>query len=67
MDRTSTGTEGRDEFTAEELLDLQRQLACLARETRDYPLECAVGSMDLLFESRDDIEILLDSLATHEA
>jgi hypothetical protein len=67
MDRTSTASDGRNEFTADELRELQRQLACLAAEARDYPLEYAVGSMDLLFESRDDIEILLDSLAAHEA
>lgn len=67
MDRTSTVTNGCDEFTADELRELQRQLACLAREARDYPLEYAVGSIDLLFESRDDIEILLDSLAAHDA
>jgi hypothetical protein len=67
MDRTSTGTEGRDEFTADQLSTFRQQLALLARETKEYPLECAVGSYDLLFESRDDIEMILDSLAEGSA
>ncbi len=62
MDRTSTGTEGRDEFTADELSALRQQLTSLARETKEYPLECEVGSFAVLFESRDDIELLLDNL-----
>ena len=62
MDRTSTGTEGREEFTADQMKALRRQLAVLVQETKEYPLECAVGSYDLLFESRDDIEMILDSL-----
>ena len=42
---------------------MQAQLASLAEETTDYPLECSLGAYDLLFESRDDIEVLLDSLS----
>jgi len=41
---------------------IQSQLETLAHLTKDYPLECSVGTYDLLFESRDDIEILLESL-----
>jgi len=67
MDTMSTGTEGHDEFTADELMIVRQQLASLARETKTFPLECAVGSFDLLFESRDDIETLLDSLAVDSA
>jgi hypothetical protein len=62
METTSTATDGRDEFSDDELRALRRQLASLVSETKDYPLECAVGSFDLLFESRDDIEMILDTL-----
>ncbi len=62
MDRTTTGTEGHDELNADQLRALRRQLASLVQETKEYPLECAVGSFDLLFESRDDIEMILDAL-----
>ena len=30
---------------------------------RAYPLECSLGSMELLFESRQDIEVLVRTLA----
>jgi len=30
--------------------------------TKNYPLECSLGAYELLFESRDDIEILIESL-----
>jgi hypothetical protein len=30
--------------------------------TRDYPLECSLGTCDFLFESRDEIQTLLESL-----
>ncbi len=46
-----------------ELESFQSRLASLAQETTDYPLECSIGSYELLFESRDDIEIILDSLS----
>ena len=52
----------RQEHSADELLALQSQLASLAEETKDYPLECSLGAYELLFESRDDIEIVLDHL-----
>jgi hypothetical protein len=41
---------------------IQTQLETLAHATTDYPLECSLGTYDFLFESRDDIEVLLDSL-----
>ena len=63
MDRTSTDMDGRDEFTADELESFRQQLTMLARETKEYPLACAVGNYALLFESRDDIEVILDNLA----
>jgi hypothetical protein len=41
---------------------IQLQLETLAHLTNDYPLECSLGTYDFLFESRNDIEILRDSL-----
>jgi hypothetical protein len=46
-----------------ELESFQSRLASLALETTDYPLECSLGTYELLFESRDDIEIILDNLS----
>ena len=46
-----------------ELESFQSRLASLAQETTDYPLECSLGTYELLFESRDDIEIILDNLS----
>ena len=46
-----------------ELESFQSRLASLAQETTSYPLECSLGSYELLFESRDDIEIVLDNLS----
>jgi hypothetical protein len=34
----------------------------LAQKTRDFPLECSLGTCDFLFESRDEIQTLLESL-----
>ncbi len=52
----------QDNLGADELEALQSQLASLAEETTDYPLECSLGAYQLLFESRDDIEVILDNL-----
>jgi hypothetical protein len=35
----------------------------LVRMTTDYPLECSLGTCDFLFESRDEIQVLIESLA----
>lgn len=51
-----------DHHSATELETMQAQLLSLAEETTAYPLECSLGAYDLLFESRDDIEIILDNL-----
>jgi hypothetical protein len=47
----------------DKLRAIQLQLETLAHRTKDYPLQCSLGTYDLLFESRDDIEILIESLA----
>ena len=46
----------------DDLMAIQVQLEMLAQVTKDYPLECSLGTYDLLFESRDDIEIHIESL-----
>ena len=51
----------QDNLGADELEALQSRLASLAQETTDYPLECSLGAYQLLFESRDDIEVILDN------
>jgi hypothetical protein len=58
----STGTDRNDSYTGNELERIQLQLESLARMTNDFPIECSVGTFDFLFESRDDIEIILDNL-----
>jgi hypothetical protein len=45
-----------------ELREIHRQLEWLAEQTRDYPVECSVGEYDLLFDSQDDIELMLEHL-----
>jgi hypothetical protein len=52
----------QDNLGADELEALQSRLALLARETIAYPLECSLGAYQLLFESRDDIEVIVDNL-----
>lgn len=54
-----------DHYSRDELRTLQCQLECLAQTTTQYPLECSLGECALLFESRDDIEVMIDSL-NHE-
>jgi len=58
-------TAGRDEsdnFNRDELKALQVQLESLARENTAYPLEYSLGACDFLFESRQDIEVIVDNL-----
>jgi hypothetical protein len=51
-----------DEFNRDELKALQVQLESLARENTAYPLEYSLGACDFLFESRQDIEVIVDNL-----
>ena len=62
MGGTSLATGEHDGFSGDELRAIQSRLARLARDTTDYPLECSLGSYAFLFESRDDIKIILDNL-----
>ncbi len=58
------GTENSaDYLDASQLRALQLELASLGRMTRQYPLEYAIGSLHLLFESRQDIELIVENLA----
>ncbi len=51
-----------DPHSRGELRAFRDRLSALAQEASDYPLEYALGSYELLFESRDDIEILVENL-----
>jgi hypothetical protein len=51
-----------DRFNRDELEALQAQLESLARENTAYPLEYSLGACDFLFESRRDIEVIVDNL-----
>jgi hypothetical protein len=44
------------------LRTIQSQLETLARTPKDYPFECSLGTCEFLFESRDDVEILLETV-----
>jgi hypothetical protein len=46
----------------DDLRAIHLRLEMLARMTTDYPLRCSLGTCDFLFESRDEIEILIESL-----
>jgi hypothetical protein len=46
----------------DDLRAIHLRLEMLAQMTRDYPLECSLGTCDFLFESRDEIQTLLESL-----
>jgi hypothetical protein len=46
-----------------ELRVYQAQLSSLAETASSYPMEYALGSYELLFESREDIEIIVDNLS----
>jgi hypothetical protein len=45
-----------------DLRAIHLQLEMLAQMTKDYPLQCSLGTVDFLFESRDEIQILIQSL-----
>jgi hypothetical protein len=62
MARQEATTGRSDDFTDSELRFFQMQLSALAQAARDYPLECELGSYALLFESRDDIESIVEDL-----
>jgi hypothetical protein len=52
----------RDSADPADLREIHRQLEWLAEQAMDYPVECSVGEYDLLFDSHDDIEMLLEHL-----
>jgi hypothetical protein len=63
MAGTSREMGDADFFGDDELRDIQLRLRSLVQVANDYPLECNLGRCDFLFESRDDIEQILESLA----
>jgi hypothetical protein len=63
MDGTTSMANAHGNFSDDELAALQSRLVSLVQETTDYPLECSLGTCDFLFESRDDIEVILDHLS----
>ena len=62
MGGTTLTANARDKFGNDEIEAFQSRLTSLARETIDYPLECSFGTCAFLFESRDDIEVILGNL-----
>jgi len=62
MSKPMEALDKTDTFCDDDLRAIQLQLETLAQRTTDYPLECSLGMYDFLFESRDDVEILLESL-----
>ena len=52
-----------DRFNRDELKAVQAQLESLARENTAYPLEYSLGACDFLFESRQDIEVIVENLS----
>jgi hypothetical protein len=52
-----------DALSDSELRVFQSELSALAQTASDYPLEYALGSYQLLFESRDDIESIVENLS----
>ena len=63
MRGTTSTANDPDHFSNDDLKAFQSQLASLAREATAYPLEYALGAYEFLFESRDDIEVILDNLS----
>jgi hypothetical protein len=60
---TATSLDDEDGFLCDDALGaIQSQLETLARTPKEYPLECFLGTYEFLFESRDDVEILLENL-----
>jgi len=50
-------------FDRDELSAFRAELSALAQEAREYPLEYSLGAYDLLFESRDDIDVIVENLS----
>ncbi len=50
------------EAQSDELTEFRTQLTMLAQTADDYPVEYVLGEYELLFESRDDIEIIIENL-----
>lgn len=46
----------------EDLKAIHLQLEMLAQVATDYPLECSLGTCSFLFESRDEVKTLIESL-----
>jgi hypothetical protein len=63
MGGTTSAANEPDNFSHDELKAFQSQLASLVRETTAFPLEYSLGTYDFLFESRDDIEVILDNVS----
>jgi len=51
-----------DDLSETELRAFQSKLTTLAETASAYPFEYSLGSYELLFESRDDIEIIVANL-----
>lgn len=49
-------------YPDDELIAIQDQLASLLNAAIDYPFECSLGDCAFLFESRDDIAIIVEAL-----
>jgi len=56
-------TQAAETLNDYELRVYQAQLSALAQTARNYPMEYALGSYELLFESREDIEVIVDNLS----
>jgi hypothetical protein len=62
MSGTTSANNEQDHFSDDELKSFQSQLALLARDATAFPLEYSLGAFDFLFESRNDLELVLDNL-----
>jgi hypothetical protein len=62
MDSATDSAEPRVAPCDDDLRTIHLQLEMLAQMTTDYPLECSLGTCSFLFDSRDEIQILLESL-----
>ena len=62
MSATTATNNEQDDFSDAELRAIQLQLALLAREATDYPLQCSLGTYAFLFDSKDEIKVILDTL-----
>ncbi len=52
-----------DSLSESELREFHTQLSALAQTASGYPLEFSLGEYEMLFESRDDIEIIVANLS----